>query len=490
MAKSIRWRLQFWYAVVLLAVVSGFAIYLYYEVRAARYRDIDADLVVAVNYLDSTLRTWPHEVLEGSGNGNHNPASSRPITGVSEFRLLTFTPAGWPVVDESSDRYFAVWRADGSTIRSVGLPAGQKPEQLPLSSGLVTGGDPLSPPKTDRHLIRTRGDAREIAKQGPSQTQILVGIKTDKIAAEMRAFAWQLSISGAVVLCVGLAGGWWVSSRLLQPIARITATASRISATNLSERIEAKDVDKELAELAEVLNAAFHRLESAFEQLTRFTADASHELRTPLAILKSNTELALSRPRSEPEYRQALETCAQAADRMTTLVEGLLTLARADVGRLDLRQTPVDLAKIVEDTSSLLRPLAETKSIAVQLELKPVRLLGDLAGLSLVVRNLIENAIRYNREGGKVRIRLGQNSREAILGVADTGLGIPEADLPHLFERFYRVDKARSRASGGTGLGLAICKSIVEAHGGRIDFKSREGKGTEFVVALPIRTEV
>jgi heavy metal sensor kinase len=486
MAKSIRWRLQFWYAVVLLAVVSGFAVYVYYEVQAARYREIDADLVVAVNHLDSTLRTWPAVELDGKNSASRDPSASRPSTGGADYRMLTVTPSGWPLIDESSDRYFAVWRADGSAIRSVGVPAGLKPDQLAPANASEVRADPLAPPKIDRHLIRSRDNAREIALTGPAQTRILVGIKTEKLAAEMRSFAWQLAIAGATVLCVGLAGGWWVSSRLLQPIARISATASRISATNLSERIEAKDVDKELAELAEVLNAAFRRLESAFDQLTRFTADASHELRTPLAILKSNTELALSRPRTEPEYRQALETCAQAAERMTLLVEGLLTLARADAGRLDLRQVPVDFTKTVEDTIALLRPLAEKKNISIQAELQPVRLTADQGGLSLVVKNLIENALRYNREGGKVRVRLTGTKREATLSVADTGIGIPEADRPHIFERFYRVDKARSRASGGTGLGLAICKSIVEAHGGRIDFKSREEKGTEFWVVLPV----
>ncbi|HLW66642.1 MAG TPA: heavy metal sensor histidine kinase [Gemmataceae bacterium] len=478
MARSIRWRLQFWYAVVLLAVVSGFAIYLYYEVQAARYREIDADLIVAVNHLDSTLRTWPRGELESN--------SYRAGTGLPDNRIVTVTPSGWPLAGESSDRYFAIWRADGSAIRSVGVPTGTKAEQLAPLPVRDFNADPLTPPKIDRHLIRSHGNAREIAIQGPSQTRILVGIKTEKLAAEMRAFAWQLATAGAVVLCIGLAGGWWVSSRLLHPIAQITSTASRISATNLSERIEAKDVDSELAELAEVLNAAFHRLESAFDQLTRFTADASHELRTPLAILKSNTELALSRPRTESEYRQALGTCAQAAERMTILVEGLLTLARADAGRLHLRQRPMDLTKAVEETIVLLRPLAEANNISMQTELQPVRVIGDAAGLSLVVKNLIENALRYNREGGKVRIRLTKTKCEATLSVADTGIGIPETDRPHIFERFYRVDKARSRASGGSGLGLAICKSIVEAHGGRIEFKSRQDKGSEFCVVLPV----
>jgi len=488
MVKSIRWRLQFWYAVVLLAVVCGFASYLYYAVRTSRYREIDADIVVAANHLSSTLRTWPREELESANPLNRESLASRSRPVTTEYHFLSVTPSGWPIVDGSTDRYFGVWRADGSKIRAVGLPSGFTPETF-SQSNVVPTGDPYSLPKIDRQQIQTRDNAREIMIEGPGRTRILVGIKTEKLAADLRALAWQLVVAGSVVLCVGLIGGWWISSRMMRPIAQITSTASQISATNLSERINVKQVDTELAELAEVLNAAFRRLGSAFDHLTRFTADASHELRTPLAILKANTELALSRPRSESEYRQTLETCAQAAERMTALVEGLLTLARADVGRLDLRQQPVDLAKVVEDTVTLLQPLATSKGISIQSELQPVRVTGDPAGLALVVRNLVENALRCNREGGKVRVRLEASKRQTTLTVADTGCGIPESDWPHIFERFYRVDKARSRASGGTGLGLAICKRVVEAHGGQIDFKSREEKGTEFRVILPPRVD-
>jgi heavy metal sensor kinase len=490
MGKSIRWRLQFWYAVVLTVVVSGFAILLYYEVRAARYREIDADLVGAANYLESTLRPWPAPELESANPSKREfSAPFRPPPTPLESRILELVPPGWPVMDMASDRYFAVWRADGSTIRAVGLPEDFSPSQLAAARRQGSQSEVSSPYGTSRPVARTRGQSREIIMLGPHESRILVGIKTDKVTGELHSFIWQLAIAGATVLVIGLAGGWWVSSRMLRPLARISATASRISATNLSERIEAEDVETELAELAVVLNAAFDRLESAFAQLTRFAADASHELRTPLAILKSHTELALSKPRSVPEYRQTIETCAVAAERMAHLVEGLLTLARADAGKLDLQQAPVELAGVAEEVVTVLRPMADEKKITLHSELEPLCVTGDAAALAQVIRNLIENAVRYNREGGHVKVKLVEINDKAVLTVTDTGLGVPVDDRPHIFERFYRVDKARSRASGGAGLGLAICKSIVEAHGGSIGFKSREGKGTEFHFAIPLREE-
>jgi heavy metal sensor kinase len=302
---------------------------------------------------------------------------------------------------------------------------------------------------------------------------------------QLRAFAWQLAGAGALVLAVGLAGGWVVSGRILRPVAAISGAASAISATNLSRRIDTAAVDHELAGLAAVLNATFDRLEAAFERQSRFTADASHELRTPLAVLRSQAELALSRPRSEPEYREALETCLRAAGRMAGLVDGLLTLARADAGKLDLRRQPVDLARVVEEGVSLVGPLAAAKSVSVSTRLAPAEVTGDPERLGQVVTNLLGNAVQYNRSGGQVLVGLRVGSGRAVLSVCDTGVGIPEADRPHVFERFYRADRARSRASGGSGLGLAICKSIVEAHGGVIDFETEPGRGSTFFVRLP-----
>jgi heavy metal sensor kinase len=287
------------------------------------------------------------------------------------------------------------------------------------------------------------------------------------------------------VLLVGLTGGWLVSARILRPLAIISATASAISATSLSGRIIPEQVDRELEELARVLNATFDRLELAFERQTRFTADASHELRTPLAILRSQAELALTRPRTAEEYRDALQTCVRATGRMTDLVEGLLMLARADAGKIDLQRRSVDLARVIEESVALIRPLADAKEVVLRAELAPALVSGDPDRLGRVVTNLLSNAVQYNHAGGEVRVHLDATPGYWVLSVADTGCGIAPEDCPHLFERFYRVDKARGRDSGGCGLGLAICKSIVEAHGGTIGFETKADKGSRFWVRLP-----
>jgi heavy metal sensor kinase len=487
MRKSIRWRLQLWYAAILLAVVAGFAALLYFQVRAARFREVDAGLESAAQYLDVVLRGFPPRELGGPlperafrppppPDEGPRPPGFRPRRSRQQMLADLHLPRHGgpePDADHPSVAYFAVWRADGSLLKESQLP----PE---LGNDLPVGVLRATVPRFDQ-----RGEYREVSVPGPGESHILVGRSVAREHGELRAFAWQLAGAGAVVLAVGLAGGWVLSARILRPVAAIAATASSLSATNLSGRIDSEAVDRELADLASVLNATFDRLEAAFERQTRFTADASHELRTPLAILRSNAELALARPRSAEEYRETLTACLRAAERMTGLVEGLLTLARADAGKLDLEHEVLDLRDTVEETVAQFRPLAEAKSVALSACLAAAPVAGDAVRLGQVVTNLLSNAIQYNHAGGEVRVALDAQDGEVILSVGDTGCGIPEEDRAHLFERFYRVDKARARASGGNGLGLAICKSIVEAHGGSIACTSEPGHGSTFSVRLP-----
>jgi heavy metal sensor kinase len=314
---------------------------------------------------------------------------------------------------------------------------------------------------------------------------VLVGRRVERELEELNWFACHLVGIGLFVLLVGLAGGWLLSRGALRPIQRMSATAASITATNLSRRIDVTGVDRELAGLAGILNAMFDRLQTAFERQARFTADASHELRTPLTIIHSHTELALTRPRTPEEYRDALDTSLRAARRMRALVDGLLTLARVDAGSLDIQQQDIDLGALVEDSADLLKTMAEQHWVDLRVKADPIEVVGDPGRLTQVVTNLLTNAIHYNRSGGTVAVTVAADAQDVALTVADTGCGIPEEDVPHIFERFYRVDKARSREEGGCGLGLAICKSIVEAHRGTISFTSEVGQGTTFVVRLP-----
>jgi heavy metal sensor kinase len=480
MIRSLRWRLQAWYALVLFGVVAGFAAILYYRVYEARLQAIDRRLEAWGQYLDATLRSFPNHELDGTpppkpppGKGPRFKDDKRPPPPPPwrpRERLLA--DLDLPAAPDAGleGAYFGVWRADGSAIKTSGLPDG------------VAG--PPEPPATGCRVI-ARGLWREAVLSGPRGTRILVGASVACDLAELDAYAWQLAAIGGAVLAVGLAGGWLIARRIVRPIAVIARTASAISATSLGERIDPARVDSELAELARVLNATFDRLQGEFDRQTRFTADASHELRTPLTLLRTHAELALARPRSPEEYREALEACLRAARRMTSLVESLLTLARADAGRLDLHCRPVDLARTTRECVELLQPLAAGRDVAITAELAPVAVVGDADRLAQVVTNLLGNAVQYNCPGGKVAVRLAAEDGTALLEVTDTGCDIPEEDRPHLFERFYRVDKARTRAAGGNGLGLAICKSIVEAHGGAIDFATEAGRGTTFRVRLP-----
>jgi len=269
----------------------------------------------------------------------------------------------------------------------------------------------------------------------------------------------------------------------LRPIENISAAAVKISAGDLSQRINVAEAESELGQLAAVLNSTFARLEAAFAQQQQFTADAAHELRTPVSVMLTQTQTALNRERSGAEYRETLEACQRASQRMRKLIESLLELARLDAGQETLKRLRFDLSQMANDCVELVRPLADERGVKILSELAPLEITGDSERLAQVVINLLTNAIQYNRSGGEARLKLESPGNLAVLTVADTGPGIPIEDLPHVFERFYRGDKSRS--SGNTGLGLAISKAIVEAHGGTIEVLSKPGAGTTFTVRLP-----
>jgi heavy metal sensor kinase len=330
-----------------------------------------------------------------------------------------------------------------------------------------------------------RGTLRELFRYTPPGECLLVGKDIDRELAELRRFAGLLLGAGGSVLVLGLAGGWWLSTRAIRPINDISATASKISSGDLSLRIPAADTDNELGQLAAVLNSTFARLEAAFQQQARFTADAAHELRTPVSVMLTQTQSALTRDRQAAEYREAVEACQRAAQRMRGLIESLLELAWLDAGREPMKLAPFDLAQTATECVDIVRPLAAERGITMHTDLPCTECLGDSERVALVITNLLTNAIYYNKDRGEIRISVRREGGAVTLTVADTGQGIAAKDLPHVFERFWRADPSRSRANGRTGLGLAISKSIVEAHGGSIDAVSELGKGSLFTVRLP-----
>ena len=287
------------------------------------------------------------------------------------------------------------------------------------------------------------------------------------------------------MLFMGLFVGWFISSRAIRPISEISSTAAKISAGDLSQRINVAEAESELGQLAAVLNSTFARLETAFAQQKQFASDAAHELRTPVSVILTQTQTALNRERDAASYRQTVEACQRAAQRMRKLIESLLALARFDAGQEVLKRLPFDFSKTVADCAELVQPLADERGVKISIEAKSLEIVGDSERLAQVVTNLLTNAIQYNQPDGGVRVKLETESDLAVLTVADTGQGIAAENLPRVFGRFFRADSSRTGA-GNAGLGLAISKAIVQAHGGTIEVASGENVGTTFTVRLPL----
>lgn len=526
MLRSIRWTLQLWHALLLTLVMCVFGAVLYLRLRHARYQSVDAELRGAAELLAARLKPvfppprrdeppagkgpfaprrhdedqppgrpppWERDVQPQHGRPPPatmpagpqpwQPRERRPLTDAERARFEEEMSRHLVVPDNMAQRYdsadpgglyFAVWRPGGELLRSS-----RSEGEIPAAATRPAGSAPPEP------LFRSRGVFREAIVPGPFGTQVLAGRSIEKERAELRQLLWLLGGAGGGAMLLGLAGGWVLSRRAVRPIQAITSTARSISATNLSRRISVPGTESELGEMAGVLNDMFARLEEAFERQVRFTADASHELRTPLSIIYSHAELALSRQRTAEEYRQTIEKCLRACQRMRSLVDSLLTLARADAGRLQLKVETVDLARVAEECVELARPLAQVRRVRFTTDLRPAAVSADPFRIAQAITNLLTNAINYNRDDGAVTVTVGREDSWAVISVADTGPGISPEDQKHLFERFYRVDKARSREMGGSGLGLAICRSIVEAHGGNVSCASVPGEGSTFTIRLP-----
>jgi heavy metal sensor kinase len=285
----------------------------------------------------------------------------------------------------------------------------------------------------------------------------------------------------ALVILASLTG-YWLSGRALSPVKEIVRTARGIGVQDLTGRLAVPEPHDELRSLSETLNDMLARIESSVKKITQFTADASHDLRTPVALIRSNAELALRRSRTEEEYRETLSRILAASEETTHLIENLLTLARADAGAEDLLFERIDLLFQVRKAAEEAGILAAAKGIQISQEVPPGVLFvsADERALQRLLLIVLENAVKYSPDGSRINIHAAGEGGSAIVEIRDSGIGISEKDLPHIFERFYRADQARSREPGGAGLGLAIARWIVEKHGGRIEAQSTLGKGSVF----------
>jgi heavy metal sensor kinase len=316
---------------------------------------------------------------------------------------------------------------------------------------------------------------------------IQVAARMDEFYKALRRFLRRLLIFAPLALLVASALGYWISRRALAPVDQITLAAQRISAHNLSARLTVLRSGDELQRLTETLNQMLKRIEEALDRTARFSADASHELRTPITVMRTRVELALRRPRTAVENHETLEHLHVELVRASELLDNLMLLARADSGAEQLRIAPANIEDALKDVLAQVSPLAGERGISLRPELPdhPIWIPGDRQLLQRLFLILIDNAVKYTPISGQVSIALTTTDGLATVSVRDTGIGIADDDLPHIFDRFYRADKARSGPLGGAGLGLSIGRWIAEAHGGSIHVESRSGEGSTFKVILP-----
>jgi heavy metal sensor kinase len=315
-----------------------------------------------------------------------------------------------------------------------------------------------------------------------------MGVPADDVVETLSQFRSYLLMFAPLLLLAAAGGGYWLSRRALSPVDALVQTARAVSGTNLNSRLQKLETGDELQRLSDTLNEMLDRIESAFLRITQFTADASHELRTPISLIRTEAELALRRSRGEAEYKDSLRHILLEAERTTALIEQLLSMARADSGRETLHLEPVDLRQTLQSVVAGWQQVATLRNLqfSSRLDKSDIFVTGDETLLRRLVGVLLDNAFKYTPSPGSIHLRLETQGESAVISVQDSGEGIAEEDQIKIFERFYRVDQARSRAQGGAGLGLAIAQWIVMQHRGSISVESRRGQGATFHVELPM----
>lgn len=364
------------------------------------------------------------------------------------------------------------------------LPGGLT-EATDGDDGFVQIVDPAQPAGTSDPEIRVR--SFPIVRDGQTVGVLEVGQSREFVTEALDALLLTMAVAYPLTLVVAVLGGVFLARRALSPVDKITDLARRVSAEDLGQRLDLQLPDDEVGRLAATFDEMIGRLDEAFRRQRQFTADASHELRTPLTVMKGQVEVALQKERAPADYRDVLREVNGEVDRLIGLAGSLLTLARADAGEIPLDLERVDVGELLSGTVEHMRPAAAAKEIGI--EVVPgteamVRIDEDLV-LQLLL-NLLDNAIKYTPNGGRIAVGWTTSGDKAELWVRDTGVGIPQEHLPHVMERFYRVDDARSRSDGGVGLGLAISRWIAEAHGASLRAESVPGQGSTFAITLPV----
>ncbi len=441
---SIRARLTIWHASVLTLIVCILSLGLLLFVGERLYASLDAQLSRELGTIARVYREEPDELKDLA----------------SHWDLTLFQ------IEQNGSVYHRTeaWEREGL-------------------ARVLQIGDLTSP------LSWTASEGRRYRVQSLSESSYRITAAVDETPLRNTLWTLVLALAMGIPFALGLAivGGYFLAGRVLSPVGAMADKARQITAESLTERLPVNNASDEFGRLATVFNETLSRLHSAFERLRRFTADASHELRTPLTAMRSVGEVALQNPLDPGEYRDVIGSMLEEVDKLTRLVESLLTLTRADSGKVHLAPELIDLTALTEAVIDQLRVLSDEKLQSLTLRAPiPIHAVADPALLRHVLMNLIHNAIKYTPNRGAINVELKMmRSGEPVIEVQDTGPGIPAAHRDRVFDRFYRVDASRSREDGGVGLGLAIARWAVEVNGGRIELASDDGNGSLFRVVLP-----
>ena len=483
---AIRTRLTVAYGIALITTLAAFAFALWVARRASLYRELERNVVVSIDRADRLIR---QALAAGEALTTRTDSLA---TGASNPKIIA------PRLRASLEgipNYLLIADADGRLLySSFAVRQLSDSAQILLQQealGLQPGGPGI--------IFRTLdGDQLLIgawpAPPGADEIERIVGgvSTTPAELAPRELLATMLAITPLLVL-LSIGGGWVIAGRAFRPVEHMINEVEAITdGRSLHRRLATSARDDELARLTQTLNAMMARLETSFGALRRFTADASHELKTPLAVLRADVERAMHVGPGSNEQAVALEEALAETTRMAELVDQLLTLARADEGRFDIHREPVALGPLVREVFETAIILGESSGLSVSLPVvEDATVMGDYGRLRQLFLNLVTNAIKYTPRDGSVEVSLTRRVGAVTLSVRDTGIGISGADLPHIFERFWRADRVRSRLSerGGFGLGLAISQWIAQAHGGTLTVQSRLGRGTVFTLSLPLPAE-
>jgi len=457
---SIKFRFTIWYLLVLAVLLIALSAGVYFYLSRSLYHNLDDSLELR----STQLRSIP-AILESISQGEFQEELGEIVIlyFYSGDQLVEVSPRGISIPSNES-----ISQAIGGTSSFATVQTSES-ERLRLLAVPINISIPGPPP-------------------GIQPAALVIAHSTKQIDQALAGLLRTLIIAVPLALALAAAGGIFLARRALKPVDKIAQTAREIGESDLSQRINVNTKD-ELGRLAATLNEMIGRLEKAFQRQKQFTSDASHELRTPLAVIEAESTLALQKERPSSDYQRSLEIISQESRQMSSLIDQLLTLARADAGKEQWNFTEVNLGKLISNLSADVEVLCKEKGLSLQLgKTKDLVVKGDEAKLRELFMNLLDNAISYTPAPGTVSVSFRREEQMAVVAIMDTGIGIPAEEMPFIFERFYRVDKSRSRAEGGSGLGLAICRHIAETHGGKIEVESKVGAGSTFSVWLPLQS--